>query len=107
MSALILSEAFPPRQVAEMKAAQRTRFQSIVNNTRATALRDQNQWIDALHNLTGPQETAITHAVIHGDHCEAGKLLRDAMQAYILDRATDRANEEIFTRFGVDMDKLA
>jgi hypothetical protein len=107
MSALILSEAFPPRQVAEMKAAQQLRFGEIIRTTRETALRDQNQWIDALHNLTGPQETAITHAVMHADALELYRLMRNALQAYVLEQATDRAKNEIFQRFGVDVDEVA
>lgn len=77
------------------RAAQQARMAGVVRDARATALRDQAQWIDALHNLTPAQEIAITHAVMHGDHAEAGRLLRDALQAYVLEQATDRAKERI------------
>lgn len=101
MSALALAEAFSPREIAEMKVAQQTRMQNLVRNARATALKDQNQWIAAIHNLTAAQEIAITHAVMRGDHCEAGRILREALQVIVLDEATDRARDEIAERFGV------
>lgn len=101
MSALALAELYSPREIAEMKVAQQVRMQDMVRNARATALRGQNQWIDALHNMTAAQEIAITHAVMHGDHCEAGRLLREALQVIVLDEATERARDEIAERFGV------
>lgn len=101
MSALALAEAFSPREISEMKVAQQVRMQNLVRDARATALRDQNQWIAAIHNLTDAQEIAITHAVMHGDHCEAGRILREALQMVVLDTATDRARDDIAERFGV------
>lgn len=86
---------------AEARIAQRAQMQSIVSNVRAIALRDQNQWITALHNLSTGQEIAITHAVMTGDHCAAGRLLREALQAIVLGDANDRALDEIEERFGI------
>lgn len=105
MCELALAEAgFTAAEVAEMKVAQQVRMQNLIRNARATALRDQNQWITALHNLTAAQETALTYAVMHGNHCEAGRMLREALQMAVLDDATDRASDDIAERFGVDVE---
>lgn len=90
--------------VAAARQAQLGRMTALVQRARATALRDQNRWISALHNLTAAQEIAITHAVMHGDHAEAGRLLRDSLQSVLLEDATDRARDEIAERFDLDLD---
>lgn len=101
MSALAFAELYSTREIAEMKVAQQARMQSLVREARATALKDQNQWDAAIDSLTSPQRIALTHAVMHGDNCEAGRILREALQMIVLDEATERAREDIAERFGV------
>ena len=101
MSALALAELYSPREIAEMKVAQQTRMQNLVRNARVLALKDQNQWDAAIDSLTPAQRTTLTHAVMHGDNCDAGRILREALQMIVLDEATDRARDEIAERFGV------
>lgn len=104
MSALMLTDAFSPGEIAEMKVAQQVRMQNLVRNARALALKDQAQWDAALDHLTPMQRTTLVHAVMHGDHCEAGRLLRETLQVIVLDRATQRAKDDIAARLDIDFD---
>jgi len=105
MSALVLADAFSLAEVAEMKVAHQTRMQNMVRNARAIALRDQNQWRAAIHDLSDAQEIAITDAVMRADRDETYRVLREALQMGVLEAATERARDEIAERFGeiVDM----
>lgn len=105
MSELSLS-CFSPGEAAEMRVAQQARMQALVREARTFALRDPNQWIDAFHNLSAQQENAIVFAVMHGDHAEAGRLLREYLQAEVLEQSTDRAKDRIAEQFGVDLERV-
>lgn len=108
MSALVLVEAgFTAAEAAEMRVAQQARMQALVREAREFALRDPNQWRDAYHDLTEQQENAIVFAVMHADRDETYRLMREYLQAEVLERATDRAKDRIAERFGVDLDAAA
>lgn len=106
MSELSLS-CFSPSEAAEMRVAQQARMQGVLREARTFALRDPNQWTEAFHNLSAQQENAIVFAVMHGDHAEAGRLLRESLQTEVLEQATDRAKDRIAERFGVVLDAAA
>lgn len=66
------------------------------------ALRDPNQWVASMNNLSGIQQSTIVMSAMSGDDFETGRLLREAVRQIVVDDAKDCARDEIEERFGME-----
>lgn len=91
---------------AAKREAMRRELAAQVQSYRALALMDQTQWVDALRELNDGQALAIIHAVMSGDHAEAGRRLRDMLQPAVLEAATERAREAFDAKYDSSADAI-